>query len=331
MRPAERLFVLTTKCRRICAQQSASSLNFVLDQLARVLRGARRMRSGRHLQALPHQLIRHRLAHCLLAALPRGIPRALFASRLHQELPVATPVHPDALAIVPPRRTFHAWRRAYLSHQLHLGALRIRFAILLSPVERSAAYPLASDPSFPGAGRVPRYAHHKFRLASFVNPYPASIVSPRGAFLAFRVAPLSRELYPVAGICRANFSPAIIRRTRYRPRTALAAGIAAVFAASQSKLTAAPFVHPDSFFVIAPRLVLFAHRLAALTHQSRAIPRVRRAVVLLPVIRRTRNNLALPLLRPLVGQCPGAEGGEGCHQSKNRLDNSHAILLRLFE
>lgn len=37
--------VLTTKCRRIRAQQSASALNFVLHQLARVLRVARRMRS----------------------------------------------------------------------------------------------------------------------------------------------------------------------------------------------------------------------------------------------------------------------------------------------
>src|ERR1700674_1650472 len=178
MRLANLSFVLTTKCRRIRSQRSASSLNFVLDQLARVLRAARRRRSRRHLQALSHQLIRHRLAHCFLAALPRRIPSAEFASRLHQELSVATPVHPDASAIESPRRTFHARRRAYLSHQLHLGALRIRVAINLSPVERSAAYPLASDPGFPGAGRVPRYAHHKIRLASFVYPYPASIVPP---------------------------------------------------------------------------------------------------------------------------------------------------------
>src|SRR3979490_1898996 len=145
------------------------------------------MRSRRYLQALPHQLIRYRLAHCLLAALPRGFPRTQFASRLHQELPVATPVPPDPPAIVSPRRTFHAWRRAYLSHQLHLGALRIRVAIILSPVERSAAYLLASDPGFPGAGRVSGYAHHKIRLASFVYPYAASIMPPRGAFLALRV------------------------------------------------------------------------------------------------------------------------------------------------
>ena len=76
MRLANLSFVLTTKCRRIRAQRSASSLNFVLDLLARVLRVARRMGSRRHLQALPHQLTRHRLADCLLAALPRGIPRA---------------------------------------------------------------------------------------------------------------------------------------------------------------------------------------------------------------------------------------------------------------
>src|SRR6266403_1519872 len=75
MRLANRLFALTTKCRRIRAQQSASSLNFVLDQLARVLRVARRMRCRRYLQALPHQLIRHRFAHRLRATLPRGIPR----------------------------------------------------------------------------------------------------------------------------------------------------------------------------------------------------------------------------------------------------------------
>jgi hypothetical protein len=45
MRLADLSFVLTAKCRRIRAQQSASSLNFVLHQLARVLRVARRMRS----------------------------------------------------------------------------------------------------------------------------------------------------------------------------------------------------------------------------------------------------------------------------------------------
>ena len=38
-------FVLTTKCGRVRAQQSASALNFVLHQLARVLRVARRTRS----------------------------------------------------------------------------------------------------------------------------------------------------------------------------------------------------------------------------------------------------------------------------------------------
>ena len=63
-------FVLTTKCRRIRAQQSTSALNFALDQLARVLRVAWRMRCRRYLQALLHQLIRHLLAHRLLTTLP---------------------------------------------------------------------------------------------------------------------------------------------------------------------------------------------------------------------------------------------------------------------
>src|SRR5882762_5039513 len=203
--------------------------------------------------------------------------------------------------------------------------------IFLSPIERSPSYFLAIAPVIPGADRVPRYAHQKIRLASFIYPYPASIVSPRGAFLALRVTPLSHELYAVAGICRANFSPDIVRRTCYRPSTALAAGIAAVFAASQSKLPSAYLVHPDSLFVVAPRLLLFARRLADLPHQSRAIPRVRRAIVLFPVIRRTRNDLALALLWRLSGQCPTAKGGEGCHQNKNTLANSHTILLELFE
>ena len=75
-RLADFSFILTTKCRRIRAQQSASSLNFVLHQLARVLRFAQRMRSRRYLQAPPHQLIRDLLAHRVRATLPRGIPRA---------------------------------------------------------------------------------------------------------------------------------------------------------------------------------------------------------------------------------------------------------------
>src|SRR2546430_12984303 len=54
---------------------------------------------------------------------------------------------------ISPRRIFHAWRHAYLSRQLHNGPLRIRVAIILSPVERSAAYPLALAPGFPGASR----------------------------------------------------------------------------------------------------------------------------------------------------------------------------------
>src|SRR6266436_4224196 len=331
MRLANRLFVLTTKCRRIRAQQSASSLNFVLDQLARVLRVARRLRCRRYLQAPPHQLIRHLLAHCLRATLPRGITCASLASRLHQELPVATSIYPDAPSIVPPRRTFHAGRHAYLSRQSHFGPLRIRVAIILSPVVRGAAYLLALALGFPGPGRMPRNAHHKIRLASFIYPYSVSVVSPRGAFLALRVAPLSHELHAVTGIRRANFSPAIIRRTRYRPSATLAASITATVTTPQSKLAAASLVHPDSFFVVAPRLVFFACRFAALPHQSRAMPRVRRAVVLLPVIRRARNDLGLALLRCLPGQCPTAKREQGRYQNKNTPANSHAILLQLFE
>src|SRR5580704_8610371 len=225
---------------------------------------------------------------------------------MHQELPIASPIHPHAPAIVPPRRTLFACRRAYLSRQLHLGPLRIHVAIILSTIERSATYPLALALSSPGAGRMPRYAHHKIRLASFIYPDPSSVVSPRGAFLAFRVAPSSHELHPVADVRRANFSSAIVRRTQYRLSNTLAARITPDFAAPQTKLTAAALVHPDSFFVVAPRLALFARRLAALPHQSRAIPRVRRAVVLLPVIGRTRNDLALALLRCLCGRCPTA-------------------------
>jgi hypothetical protein len=142
---------------------------------------------------------------------------------------------------------------------------------------------------------------------------------------------LSDELHAVAGICRANFSPAIIRRTRYRPSSTFTASIAAIVATPQSKLAVASLVHPDSFFVVAPRLALFAQRLASLPDQSRAMPRVRRAVVLLPVIRRTRNDLGLALLRRLPGQCPTAKWEQGCHQNKNTPANSHAILLQLFE
>src|SRR2546429_3291240 len=42
----------------------------------------------------------------------------------------------------------------------------------------------------------------------------------------------------------------------------------------------------SDLFVVAPRLTLFARRLAALPHQSRAIPRVRLAVMLLTVFGR---------------------------------------------
>src|SRR5436190_1017296 len=191
------------------------------------------MRCRRYLHALPHQLIRHRPAHRLFATPAQGIPRAWLASRLHLELPVATSIHPDTPAIVPPCRTFHTWRRADLSRQLHVGPLSIHVAIILSSVERSAAYPLALASGFHEAGRMTRYAHYKIRLASFI--------------------------------------------------------------------------HPDSFLVVAPRPALLARGLAALPHQSRSIPRVRRAVVLLPVIRRTLNDLTVVLLWSLLGQCPTAK------------------------
>src|SRR5256885_5883596 len=59
------------------------------------------------------------------------------ASRLYLEFPVATSIHPDTPAIVPPCRTFHTCRRADLSRQLHVGPLRIHVTIILSSVERS--------------------------------------------------------------------------------------------------------------------------------------------------------------------------------------------------
>src|SRR5256885_12608137 len=236
------------------------------------------------------------------------------ASRLYLEFPVATSIHPDTPAIVPPCRTFHTCRRADLSRQFHVGPLRIHITIILSSVERSAAYPLALASGFHEAGRMTRYAHYKIRLASFIYPYPSSIVSPRGAFLALRSTPLSHELHSIAGIRRANFSSAIVRSTRYRPSTIHSAGITAVIAAPQSKLAAASLIHPDSFLVVAPRRALLARGLAALPHQSRSIPRVRRAVVLLPVIRRTRNDLAVALLWSLPGQCPTEIGRASCRE-----------------
>src|SRR6266550_4826423 len=99
---------------------------------------------------------------------------------------------------------------------------------------------------------MPRNAHHKIRLASFIHPNSVSIVSPRGAFLALRVAPLSHELHAVAGIRRANSSPAIVRRARYHPSTTLAAGIAAVVAAPQGNSTPPPLSHQDSSFFLPP-------------------------------------------------------------------------------
>jgi len=226
------------------------------------------------------------------------------------------PDPPRRPAIVPPGRAFNASRHAYLSRQLHFGPLRIRVAIILSPVERSAAYLLALAPGFPGPGGCPGTAHHKIRLASFIYPYSVCIVSPGGAFLALRVAPLFHELHPLLASAGQTFRrplsdahvivPPPPRRGHRRRRRRRA----------PSKLTAASLVHPDSFFVVAPRLVLFARRLATLPHQPRAMPRVRRAVVLLSVIRRTRNDLALALLRCLSGNVPRPRG-EGRHQNKN--------------
>src|SRR2546429_9194750 len=87
----------------------------------------------------------------------------------------------------------------------------------------------------------------------------------------------------------------------------------------------------SDLFVVAPRLTLFARRLAALPHQSRAIPRVRLAVMLLTVFGRTRNRLAPVLLWRLRAPCPTAKEEEGAQETENTLAKSHTIFLRRFE
>src|SRR6202007_1312732 len=235
--------------------QSPPTLNFLLDQLARILRVARQMRGRRHLHAPPHQFIRHLLADRLRATLlrpgraPRGRP---LTSALHQELPVAPAIHPDPPTVISPRRAFHARCHAYLPRQLYLRSLRIRVAVVLPPVIRHARNPLGLGARpFSGMGRIPRHAHHKFCLTSFIYPYPVLVPAPRRSFFALCAAQLPHQLYPIACVGRARGPPPILRRACDRLSHRRVARLH-YLPPAQRELSPTPFIHPDSFLVVAP-------------------------------------------------------------------------------
>src|SRR5215469_11751553 len=189
------LRVLAAKRRSLLVQQPASPLNLILDHLARVLSIARGMRCGRNLLAPPYQLIRHLLAHRLRATLLR--PSRTFCTdsgiaSFEHKLSAASAIHPDASPVIAPRRTLHTGLHPLLPNEFHLDSLCIYVAVVLLPVIRGATDPLAlGDRSLRGVGRMRRHTYDKLAPASFIDPNPVLVVSPRRPFFAPGLAQLS--------------------------------------------------------------------------------------------------------------------------------------------
>lgn len=134
-------------------------------------------------------------------------------------------------------------------------------------------------------------ADHKISPAAAIYPDAATVVSPGRALCARRTTPLVYHPHAAPGVRRTVIPSAVLRRAGDGPaaRTAWTRSIGV-----DDKVCPAAAVHPDAATVISPGTALPTGRTAALAHHLHPAPRIHRAIIPFPVIRRAGDGLLCP-------------------------------------
>ena len=278
--------------RRIPPQQLATLPDLFRNHVARILIAASRPVPRRNLLALPFQFVRSLLSNRAItgSSMPMLFTVSFTAARCHKVRP-ASVVHPNPSLVGPPRISFLARRPTPLLHQLH-SAPHVQRAEIPSPVVRSAIERLRWSALTSRVVRPLVRLRHKLRPASMVHPDAAPVKAPRDSLLASRIAVLPNQVHIATRVRLAVVPPAIIRRAAHNR---FAAAIFPRPLELHPEVSPASMIHPDSAFVISPRIPLHASRAAGLLFQRHARSRIRRAIAPPAVIRRAGN------LPPAVG------------------------------
>jgi hypothetical protein len=321
--------ILLAKPRPIPPQQLATPPDLIRNHPAGILRVARRMRTRRNLPALLHQLPRPVLPNRppALPSLVVALVVILLAAPRHEVRP-APVVHPNPVLVKIPRVPLLASGPASLLHQLH-SAPCIHLTKVLPAVIRSAVQRLLRPARASRMFQMLRMFWplvrlcHKLRPASVIHPNPAPIEPPGNALLARGVAVLPDQIHIPLRVCLAVVPSAVVRRAAHN-RFAPAVLPRALKLHPEVRTTSV--IHPDSVFVIAPRISLPALRAARLFFQCHACSRIRRAITPPPVIRRAGNlSPATRMVLPL--RC-SRQPAHHSTQHNQHFQNSH-IDLRL--
>jgi len=232
----------------------------------------------------------------------------------------ASVVHPNPMLVGSPRIALLASRTAPLLHQLH-SAPRIRLAVISPAVIGSTVKRLRRPTRTFRMLRPFVRLRHKLRPASMVHPHSAPIETPRDTFVARCFAVLPDQVHIPARVRLTIMPPTVFRRAAHN---GLAPSILARTFKLHSEIRTASVIHPDSAFVISPRISLLATRPAGLFFQRDPRPRIRRTVSPPSVIRRAGNlspatRIALPHRR--LGK-----GAYQCAQHNHHPQNSHSDL-----
>src|SRR3974390_1041773 len=178
------------------------------------------MRSRRNLQALVDQFLRLLLSNRFLAA---HVPCIVTLPENHK-FASASPVYPDSVLIVSPRRALHTRRGACLTHQLYGGSLHVRIAVVPPTIVRRAAHPqffrlggLILDRRVLGCrGRFRSwlcFAQFELSRASFINPDSFLVPAPGLSLDTLGGTGLLQKMGAVARVRLAVVFVAIVRRT----------------------------------------------------------------------------------------------------------------------
>jgi len=251
--------------------------------------------------------------------MPVFVTMPLSASRRHKVRP-ASMIHPNSMLVGSPRIALLASRPAPLLHQLH-SAPRIRLAVISPAIIGSTVKRLRRATRTFWMLRSFVRLRHKLRPATMVHPDSAPIETPRHTFVARCFAVLPDQVHISARV-RLTIMPRTVFRRAAHNR--LAPSILARTFKLHSEIRTASVIHPDSAFVISPRVSLLATRPAGLFFQRDSRPRIRRAVSPPSVIRRA-GNLS-PATRIALPHRHLGKGAYQCAQHNHHPQNSHSDL-----
>ena len=316
------LLVVLAEPRPIPAQQLATPPDLIRNHPARILIVASRPVTRRHLLALPFQFVRPFLSNRTIACSSTPMPLAMpLPAPGRHKVRAASMVHPNPTLVGSPRVTFLARRPAPLLHQLH-AAPRIHLAVISPAVVRSAVERLRRPAAVPSRMLRPLVRlSHKLCPAAMVNPDPAFIETPRDAFVARRFAVLPDQIHISPCVRLAIMPPAIIRRAAHNRFGSPVLPWPLIF---HPEISPASVIHPDTTFVVSPRISLLASCPARLLFERHACVRVCRAVPPPSVIRRAGNLAAAA--RAALSHCRFGERAYHYAQHKEHSHNSHVDL-----